>query len=119
MADQDQEQRRGGIGGIGDGIRTGLGILSAFKEAVEETLQEAVDRGDLSAERARQTMRDVVQRAQTTFDDAKLRLDVVSRPEFDALSQEVDRLRDRVAKLEGPGGGASPSEAGGIIIAPE
>ena len=34
MAD---EQRRAGIGGIGEGIRAGIGILSAFKEAVEET----------------------------------------------------------------------------------
>ena len=93
MAD---EQRRSGIGGIGDGIRAGIGILSAFKEAVEETLQEAVDRGDLSPDRAKRAVQDTVERIQTTFEGARGKMDWVSRQEFEELRMEVERLRGQV-----------------------
>ena len=112
MAD---EQRKTGMGGISDGIRTGLGILTAFKEAVEETLQEAVDRGDLSPERARHAMQGAADRLQAGLDDARERFDVVTRSDFDALRQEVADLRVRLSRLEGtaPAAGESPS---GIIV---
>lgn len=99
-----EEQRRGGIGGIGDGIRTGIGILNAFREAVEETLQEAVERGDLSPERARRAVKDAADRAQRSMDEVRERLDFVPRAEFEQLLQEVARLRERVERLEGEGG---------------
>ncbi len=47
----ERESRRPG-GGLTEGIRTGIGILAAVKETIEDTIQEAVERGDLSPERA-------------------------------------------------------------------
>jgi polyhydroxyalkanoate synthesis regulator phasin len=109
------EQRKPGIGGIGDGIRTGIGILNAFREAIEETLNDAVQRGDLTPERAGQAMRDAGQRIQESFDGARDRFDFVSRREYEDLKSEMALLRDRIARLEG----GSPPDAGpppGIII---
>jgi polyhydroxyalkanoate synthesis regulator phasin len=83
-------------GGIGDGIRTGIGILTAFKEAIEETLNEAIERGDVSPERAKSLMKDAAERVQETVGEARERFDFVSRREFDALRREVDELRRQV-----------------------
>ena len=109
----EEQKRSSGIGGIGDGIRTGIGILSAIREAIEETFDEAVKRGDLSPDRARQAMSDVAERIQGTVEGARERLDFVSRREYEELRVEVDRLRERLARLEGSG---SAPEAPGIII---
>jgi polyhydroxyalkanoate synthesis regulator phasin len=109
------EQRKSGIGGIGDGIRTGIGILNAFREAIEETLEEAVKRGDLSPERAGHAMRDAAQKVQESFDGARDRFDFVSRREYDDLRAELDGLRARVARLEG-GAPAAADPPPGIII---
>jgi polyhydroxyalkanoate synthesis regulator phasin len=101
----DEQKRKSGVGGIGDGIRAGIGILSSFKDAVEETLQEAVDRGDLSPERARRAMRDTVQRVQGTMDEAREKFEFISRKEHDELQAEVAALRGRIEMLEsGPRG---------------
>jgi polyhydroxyalkanoate synthesis regulator phasin len=115
----DEQQRRPGErGGLGEGIRTGIGILSAFKEAIEETLQEAVSRGDLSPERAKEAMAGAAQRVQHAFEETRERIEGVPRRDFDALREEVERLRERVAQLEArPGGsGADEPEAPRIII---
>lgn len=98
---EDQQRKRPGIG---EGIRTGIGVLTAFKEAVEETLQEAVDRGDLKPERAKQALTDAFSRAQDAVGDVRERLDFVSRKEFDDLRAEVAELRRR---LDGEGGAGS------------
>jgi polyhydroxyalkanoate synthesis regulator phasin len=112
MAD---EQHRSGIGGIGDGIRTGFGILNAFREAIEETLQEAVDRGDLSPDRARRAVKDAAERIQLRLDEVRDRIDLVSRREFDELREEVEALRGRVARLEGvPRLSDDPGPAGDV-----
>ena len=47
-----------------DGIKQGIGVLSAFRDALEETIQEARDRGDLSADRAKGVMKEALDRAQ-------------------------------------------------------
>ncbi|MEX0912114.1 MAG: hypothetical protein WD737_04915 [Gemmatimonadota bacterium] len=86
--------------GIGDGIRTGIGILTAFKEAIEETLEEAVERGDLSQERARAAVKDAAERLQTSLGDARGRLDLVSRAEFDQVRAELAALRKQLEALE-------------------
>jgi polyhydroxyalkanoate synthesis regulator phasin len=110
----NEEQRRAGIGGIGEGIRTGLGILTAFKDAIEQTLEEAVERGDLTPERARQAMREAADRVQVGLEGARERLDFVSRREYDDLRAELAQLRERVARLEG-GSGPEPRPSGIII----
>lgn len=114
----DEEQRRSGIGGVKDGIRTGVGILNAFREAVEETLKEAVDRGDLTPDRAKRAVKDAADRIQTRFEGARERMDLVSHREFEELRSEVEALRDRLEQLEGrsPAAGSGEEEPGGIII---
>jgi polyhydroxyalkanoate synthesis regulator phasin len=116
------EERSGSGGGLGDGIRSGLGILNALKEALEETLEEASRRGDFSPDRAKGAVADVVHRLQDTFDDAKEKLDFVSRKDFDALSAEVRELREQVSRHLGNqaahgAGGAQHAQGGGGTLA--
>ncbi len=111
-----EEQKK--MPGIGEGLRAGIGVLTAFKEAVEETLNEAVDRGDMRPEGAKQAMQDAVRRAQTTFDELRDRLDVIPRREFDALRAELEELRGRVSALEDRSRRGEDPEVSGIIIEP-
>ncbi len=105
-------------GGIGDGIRTGIGVLNALREAVEETLQEAADRGDLSPERAKQVMRDAAQRVQGAFEETRERMDFAAQREVDELRAEVAALRERLGALErrAEGSGESPPDPAAIIV---
>lgn len=104
---------------IGDGLRSGVGILTAFRDAIEETIQDAVDRNDLRPERAREAMGTALERMQGAFDEMRERVDVVSRKDFDALRAEVEELRRRVDQLTGrptqylPGDVGSPGVFGG------
>ena len=103
------EQRRSGIG---EGLRAGIGILTAFKEAIEETIDEAAARNDLRPERAKEALTGALSRAQGAFDDVRERLEVVPRREFEALRGEVEALRRRVERLEGEGPALSLPSAG-------
>lgn len=107
----DESQGGGGrrIPSIGEGIRSGIGVLAAFKEAIEETIQEATARGDLSPDRAKGFLGDALHRAQDAVGDVRERLEWVPRREFDALLREVEDLRRRVNALDGQGG-ALPDE---------
>lgn len=89
--------------GIGEGVRTGIGVLTALRDAVEETITEAMSRGDLSPERAREAMQTAFRRAQDTVEDVRERLDVIPRREFDDLRAAVAALSARVDALEGRG----------------
>jgi polyhydroxyalkanoate synthesis regulator phasin len=97
---------------IGEGIRTGIGMLTAFKEAIEETLAEAAERGDLSPERAREVVRDAAGLVQSSFGEARERLDLVPRREFDMLRSEFLDLRRRIERLEAGMAGGSPALEG-------
>ncbi|MDR0787979.1 MAG: hypothetical protein LBG44_08955 [Gemmatimonadota bacterium] len=102
-------------GGIADGIRTGIGLLSAFRDALEETIDEAIARGAPDPERAKGVIRDASELARNTLSSARERLDVVSRAEHEALRREVEALRARLDQLEGatrPGAPASAADAG-------
>ncbi len=102
--DQERNRSRSSVGDeVREGIRAGIGILSALKDAIEETVQEMTDRGELSQERARETVRTTMDRAQQAFEDARWRLDFVTRREFEALKAEVADLRARLARTESPG----------------
>jgi polyhydroxyalkanoate synthesis regulator phasin len=105
------DERSGSGGGLGDGIRSGLGILNALKEALEETLQEASQRGDFSPERAKSAVADAVHRMQGTFDEAKEKLDFVSRKDFDALQAEVRELREQISRHQGDRQANGPVES--------
>ena len=104
MADdqQQQQQQQGGRRlSIGEGLRNGLGVLTAFKEAIEESIQEANSRGDLSPERAKEFLGGALHRAQDAVGDVRERLDLVPRRDFDTLQAEVAELRRRLDALEG------------------
>ncbi|MFS8637399.1 MAG: hypothetical protein FWJ74_04890 [Gemmatimonadota bacterium] len=85
-------------------IRATTGILAAFKEAIEETIEEIRERGDLSPERAKEAVRSTMDRAQRAFEETRERFDFVPRREFEALRDRVAALEKRIAELEGGGG---------------
>ena len=95
--------------GIKEGVRAVTGFLAALKDAIDETLRDVKESGDLDAQRAKDAVRSTMRRAQNAMDDAIERSDVVSRKEFDALREEVNALRLRVADLEARGGGGTGS----------
>jgi polyhydroxyalkanoate synthesis regulator phasin len=101
---------------VSDGIKQGIGVLSAFKEALEETINEARERGDLSAERAKDVMKDALERAHSAAEGAKGRLDLVSQKEFDGLAEVVEGIRERVSAMEariiGTEGGTPEGDSG-------
>lgn len=100
MTEQTPEQARRRPS-IGEGIRNGIGVLTAFKEALEESIQEANARGDLSPDRAKQFLGDALHRAQDAVGEVRERLEWVPRKEFEALQAEVAGLRARLDALEG------------------
>ena len=85
---------------VGDGIKQGIGVLSAFKDALEETIKEAKDRGDLSADRAKEVMKDALGKAQEAAEGARERLDFVTQNEFEGLQEAVDVIKQKVTALE-------------------
>ena len=94
------EEKKGAKERVSDGIKQGLGVLSAFRDALEETIQEAKERGDLSTDRAREVMKEALEKAQSAAEGAKERLDFVTQKEFDGLSGAVDVIKERVSALE-------------------
>jgi polyhydroxyalkanoate synthesis regulator phasin len=101
---QSEEERGGGSrprgGRMGDGIRQGIGVLSAFKDALEETIHEARERGDLSADRAKEVMKEALEKAQSAAEGAKDRLDFAHQDELEDLADALASLRTRVSVLE-------------------
>ena len=75
-------------------------MLSAMKDAIEETLKEARERGDLSPDRAKEVMRSTLEKAQEKAEGARDALDFVKQKEFDMLKEVVDRIELRVAEIE-------------------
>jgi polyhydroxyalkanoate synthesis regulator phasin len=96
-------------GGISEGVRTGIGILSAVKDALEETFGEILEGSDLSSDRARELVRDAGQRLQSSLEEARERFDFVPREEMEQLRRELAELRRRVDLLERRGGGPEGS----------
>ncbi len=101
-ANDEAEPKKEGEGGEGikGGIRQGLGMLAAMKDAIEETLREARERGDLSPERAKDVMRSTLEKAQEKAGEAREALDFARQKEFDTLKELVERLDVRVADIE-------------------
>lgn len=97
---------------IGEGLRAGIGILAAFKDAIEETIEDAVQKNDLNPERAKTALSGALERAQDVYEDVKGRVEMVPRRDFDALKAEVEELRRRLDRLDGGGGHVRVLEAG-------
>ncbi len=120
----DEAGQKGPRQKMGDGIKQGLGVLSAFKEALEETIQEARERGDLSTDRAKEVMKDALGKAQAAASGARDRLDFVNQGEMEAVEAALASLRSRVAALEervfgqASKGPEAPSDQGGRTSAP-
>lgn len=95
---------------VSDGFQRGIGVLSAFKDALEETIAEARERGDLSTDRAREVFKGAVGKAREATSEARERFDFVHQQDFDALARRVSELerqvRDRIGS-EPPGGGGT------------
>lgn len=111
MTENDKGKREG----IRDGLRQGVGILSAFKEAIEETIAEARERGDLRPERAKEAMRGALDKAQEAAGTARERFDFVTQKDFSRLTEAVTDLARRVTNLEGSSreDGDGPDDATG------
>jgi polyhydroxyalkanoate synthesis regulator phasin len=95
------QERRGTRRRMSDGIKQGIGVLSAIKDALEETIQEARERGDLSTDRAKSVMKDALERAQSAASGARERLDFAHQGELEALRAQVEGLQNRIVHLEG------------------
>lgn len=94
--EEDQSRK----GKVGESIKQGMGMVSAFKDALEETIQEARDRGDLSSERAKELVKDALDRAQAAAEGARDRFDFVHQSDMEALQSAVESIRTRVSSLE-------------------
>jgi polyhydroxyalkanoate synthesis regulator phasin len=86
-----------------------MGAITAFKDAIGETLADARERGDLTTDRAREVIERAVERAREGTAEARDRFDFVSRQEFDALRLRVDALEARLSGQE-PASPSSPEE---------
>lgn len=105
------DRKKGNVGDeVREGIRAGLGILSALKDAVEETFEDMMDRGELSQDRAREAMKKTMDRAAEAFEDTRARFDFVPRVEYDELVEDVKELRRRVERLENQAHEHAPPE---------
>jgi polyhydroxyalkanoate synthesis regulator phasin len=100
---EDDQTRRSRRERVSDGFQRGLGVLSAFKDALEETIAEARERGDLSTDRAREVMRGAMGRARDATAEARERFDFVTQQEFDDLARRVSALEDQLRKSSGGG----------------
>lgn len=97
----DQEERQRTKEAFRDLYRSAMDALGAVRDEVENAIEDLRGREDVSPDRARERVREAMRRAQGAMEDAKERLDFVSRREFEQLRAEVAELRRRVSELEG------------------
>lgn len=92
-------------------LRAGLGATVITAEKVEAVLQDWVQKGRLSADEARETVRKLSEQGKADFLETKESLEshlhqwlkkapVVSKSEHTKLQQKVAHLEARLAKLE-------------------
>jgi polyhydroxyalkanoate synthesis regulator phasin len=103
----EDSEKKGAKEKVSDGIRQGIGVLSAFKDALEETIQEARERGDLSSDRAKEVMKQAMGKAQSAAEGARERLDFVNQLEFEDM---MSQLRGRLDRLEAHVFGSSEAD---------
>ncbi len=91
--------------GFKAGIRQGLDVLSALKDAIEETINDAKARGDISQDRAKKVMRDAMHKAQEAAGAAREKVEFINRQE---LQKFMDSIDERLRRLEEKLGFSSP-----------
>ena len=69
---------------------------------------EARERGDLSSDRAKDVMKNALNKAQEAAEGARDRLDFVAQKDFDSLGAAVEAVKERVSALEARLGGKEP-----------
>jgi polyhydroxyalkanoate synthesis regulator phasin len=116
MTDEERPDEKNGREG---GFKQGLGMLSALKEAIEETIQEAKERGDLDPEKAKEFFRGAMEKAQEAAGEARTRLEDMRERDFPSIQEAMDDLKGRAQKLEdafrqrgGSGGGREDTSGG-------
>ncbi|HSJ09150.1 MAG TPA: hypothetical protein VK928_04530 [Longimicrobiales bacterium] len=87
-----------------DSIRAVTGVMGAFKDAIEQTLNELSEKGDISPDRAKSAAQDAMKRAQDAMEDVRGRLEFVPRREFETLRDEVAALKIQVERHMAQGG---------------
>ena len=92
----ENDEKRTARERVSEGFNKGLGVLSAFKEALDETIADARERGDLSSDRAKEAMKGAMSRAREATSEARERFDFATQQEFDGLSKRVSNLEERV-----------------------
>ena len=97
---EQEPQEKSRTDSIKGGIRQGMSMLSVMKDAIEETLSEARERGDLTPERAKEVMRSTLEKAQARAGEAREAFDFVKQKDFDGLKGVVDELKERVKGVE-------------------
>ena len=97
---EQEPQEKSRTDSIKGGIRQGMSMLSAMKDAIEETLSEAREQGDLTPERAKEVMRSTLEKAQARAGEAREAFDFVKQKDFDGLKGVVDELKERVKGVE-------------------
>ncbi|MFV2006038.1 MAG: hypothetical protein ACC667_01250 [Longimicrobiales bacterium] len=98
--DADDETSKTRQERVSDGIKQGMSVLNAMKDAIEETIREVKERGDLSQDRAKEVMKGGLAKAQQRMESAREAFDFVSQNDFEGLRSKVDELKIRVLDLE-------------------
>jgi polyhydroxyalkanoate synthesis regulator phasin len=95
---------------IEDRFKQGLGVLGAMRDAIEDTIREVKERGDVSPDRAREVVRNALDRAQEKAGEARDALDFVKQKEFDGLKEMVEDLASRMGIVEEKLGGVTEED---------
>ncbi len=85
---------------IEDRFKQGLGMLGAMRDAIEDTIRDIKERGDLAPDRAKEVVRGALDKAQQKAEEAREALDFVKQKEFDGLKSVVDDLASRLGIVE-------------------
>lgn len=100
---------------VGRSLDRGLGALQAFREAFGESVEEARERGELTTDRAKEILNRTIERvregggsaggSESESGEEPAPEEAVSRVEFDALRERIERIEAALglAKKEGLG----------------
>lgn len=89
---------------IKQSLLTGLGIAVVAKEKLEKTVKNLVAEGKMNQEEAEKLLKELMESGESQWQDIEKKIKQLVREATEGLAicskQELDALRDRVAKLE-------------------